>query len=109
MAGRAPLEDLALEICTSDAGLSELALINRGEADAWTSELAPLHVRADRPWLAHDALAWFEAEAHEDTLVLEASSHRRIAPGESLAIAWLRFEGPAELELDFPTTPCTRD
>ncbi|MFV8750553.1 DUF3142 domain-containing protein [Nannocystaceae bacterium ST9] len=108
MAGRAPIEALALEVCSRDATLHELALINQGEADVWTSELAALHVLADHPLLAHDALAGFVAHEHDDALTIEAGSHRRLAPGESLAIGWLRFEGPTTPSFDMPTIPCTR-
>jgi hypothetical protein len=108
MAGRAPIEDLAVEVCAHDSGLTELAWINRGEADAWTGSLATLHLRSDRPVLASDGLAGFDIRERGDALELASGSHRRIAPGESLAIAWLRFDGPAHTTLDQPIAACTR-
>jgi hypothetical protein len=108
MAGRAPIEDLAVEVCSRDSGLVELGLINRGEADAWTSSLAPVHAHDDRTLLAHDALAGFRVHEDADAIVIEPGTHRRIAPGESVAIAWLRFDGPPRLEIDRPTLPCER-
>lgn len=108
MAGQVPIEDLAVEVCSRDSGLVELALINRGDADAWTSSLAPIHARGDRTLLAHDAVAGFRLHEHDDAIVLEAGTHRRIAPGESLAIAWLRFDAPPSLDVDRSVAACTR-
>lgn len=111
MAARPPHVEIGLEVCRVGE-LSELALVNRGEADLWTSELRSLNLELDRAPVAFDAMAGFRGEAGERSLMFTAGTHRRVEPGESLAIGWVRDsagQGPLPIAItprELPLVPC---
>ncbi len=113
MQGRAPTSSLRLHACEREPGLIDLSLENSGELDRWISELEPLQLRwSSGELLVADALAAFRVEPSGDELELHATTHGRIAPGERLALAWLRFDAgfePTGLTLGDPTIPIVLD
>jgi hypothetical protein len=104
MAGRVPQPALGIEATAAPGGLVDLALVNRGEADA------PLAVEVTVQWPqaagatrpAADALGGFDlAEVGTNVARFRAAGAlalERLPPGQRRVLGWLRFEKDTEVQ-----------
>lgn len=107
MAGRAPRSELRTEIQNLRPGLAEILLVNRGEtALPWPS---PLHIRwGSDTLIAADAIAGYRllrTGPREARLERLPDAVRALRPGERRIVAWLRFQGTAEVHVEIPSLP----
>jgi hypothetical protein len=98
MAGRAPLPALAVETRRPEAGLVELELVNRGEADTSGNAVVTARWRG-ATLLACDALAGFD-KSGSGTNETRFMGNPRLAPGQRRTIGWLRFKEVKEVECE---------
>ncbi|MDB6017212.1 MAG: hypothetical protein JWR19_1701 [Pedosphaera sp.] len=101
--GRSPRESFRLDTSRSAAGLTEISLVNDGEADL--SSRPVIEVRWQHARLvASDGLRDFEVvDPGPNTLQFRARTTlipSRLAPGERQAIGWLRLDGEVEVQIE---------
>jgi len=99
MDGRTPRPALAVEVISPGPGLSELTLVNRGDADAVPFNEVRVEWGADR-LVAADGLRGFSTEPWGKGVCLFVRAEGEagvVAPGERWTIGWLRFESSSEV------------
>jgi hypothetical protein len=105
MAGRSPRESLRVETSRPEAGLTEVSLVNDGEADLSSRPVIEVRWRGAR-LVASDGLRGFEVlDPGPNTLRLRARTNlnlnpSRLPPGERQNIGWLRLDREAEVQLE---------
>jgi hypothetical protein len=101
-AGRFPRESLRTETRRPEAGLTEISLVNDGEAE---SSRPVIEVRWQHARLvASDGLRDFEVvDPGPNTLQFRARTNlisSRLVPGEQQAIGWLRLDRETEVQIE---------
>jgi hypothetical protein len=102
-AGRPPRESLRTETRRPEAGLTEISLVNDGEADL--SSRPVIEVRWQHARLvASDGLRDFEVvDPGPNTLQFRVRTNlipSRLMPGEQQAIGWLRLDREVEVQIE---------
>jgi hypothetical protein len=110
MAGRAPRREIRTLLRRPSPALVEIDLVNTGEAEV------PLPSPVDLRWdsdilIAADGLSGYrllrsgprEARLESPEPIRELT--RALRPGERRTIAWLRFQEPAEVHVEIPSSP----
>ena len=99
MSGRIPKAALAVEVSQPQPGLAEVALVNRGDADATSFERVRVEWRQDR-LLAADGLKGYAVDSFGTGWCLFARAGGNVSalsPGERRTIGWLRFDQQTEV------------
>ena len=104
LAGRAPTRQLVAEARAAELGLVEIELVNTGEADLSYPERIRVDWPGDAPFV-RDGLAGF-TWADSRTLVAAEATRPwdRLAPGQRITIAWMRFAHDTEVNAHVQTT-----
>lgn len=107
MRGRAPMAKAEWDLKKSADGLIEVAIRATGDADSVLDRPIALHWRQAR-LIAADGLAGFTPERTAPASVRLQPPNQpppRLAPGQRLAIGWLRFDQPPEISAHVDTAP----
>lgn len=100
MQGREPQSETDVHLDRPQAGLVEVSLIAKGEADSLFADTVILDWRNNASLLAADGMAGFVCErAGPESLRLSfrGSKPFRLAPGRRQMIGWLSFDHPTEI------------
>ena len=102
MAGRAPRREVRTALRRPEAALVEIDLLNTGEAEVPLPSPVGLRWSSDT-LLAADGLSGYRLlRPGSREARLEGAEPRTLRPGERRTIAWLRFQGAAEVHVDIP-------
>ncbi|MEA2559410.1 MAG: hypothetical protein QOH06_914 [Acidobacteriota bacterium] len=106
MAGRVPRREIRTALRHPSPALAEIDLLNTGEAEV------PLPSPVDLRWdsdtlIAADGLFGYRLlrSGPREARLESPKSSRALRPGQRQTIAWLRFQEPAEVHIEIPSTP----
>ena len=107
MRGRTPKADLQIETSKDQGGLTEVYLVNTGDADAPPPPVVALRWRGSDP-IAFDAIGGFAILQHEPGEIKLAPSSQfslsPVRPHQRRMIAWVRFGTDTEVHVYVSTT-----